>query len=283
MGGLSSAARVEDVRELLTAFGQVVRVDVRRHRRFGRDSDQVAPDSECFSNFAFADFTCIQDALRAIHELNNTLFFGNVIHVSTARRRGDSPPESAPGRNNLFVRHLPPLCTRERLFTAFATFGRVIGCRVKVLRRARRSGSRARLRAKGEASVVGFVRMESEDQATAAIAALNGRPFPAESNEESKESAVIEVDFAHDHHTRQMDELSDDEESFPEPVCAVPPLVWPVVYSLEAGMWLVPWPFVVPYPHPAQLLLPGPAPAASYEGGHGELETPRQDDQPPQG
>ncbi|XP_037084041.1 RNA-binding protein 4-like isoform X2 [Pollicipes pollicipes] len=138
LGNLSDAATPDTIRPLFEAYGKVVEADV-------------------IKNYGFVHMEDEAEAKRAITALNGKEVCGKsmVVELSTGlNKRGMAKRGSAGGRCKIFVGNLHKDTQLEELRSLFAPHGTVV-----------------------EADIISnyaFVHMEGEEQAQAAIDALNG-------------------------------------------------------------------------------------------------------------
>lgn len=267
VGNLPSHTPYNELHAVLSEFGELARLEIYRRPVPTQESDSFS--------FAFAEFPHVEDALRAIKELHNSLFCGHKIRVATARRPEQASPAVPAGRNNLFVSNLPDNMTMESVFGIFARFGRVVSCRTKQVAHKERKGTPRR----AALGTIAFVRMENEQQALAAMHDLNGLAVPGmRSVPDPEHGDRIIVRFAHEKHTRAQQHAEDKRPADEGKVAcqclspylaldSLPPAFSPVMPFPMPSPPSRPPPVVIPSPGrspppPTQLLPASPAPPA---------------------
>jgi len=138
LGNLSDAATPDDVRPLFEAYGKVVEADV-------------------IKNYGFVHMEDVEEAKKAIAALNGNDLHGKamVVEMSTGLNKRGGGGGGRRGRCKIFVGNLNKDAQVEELRELFEPHGNVV-----------------------EADIISnyaFVHMENEEQATAAIDALNGQ------------------------------------------------------------------------------------------------------------
>ena len=146
-----------DLRQLFETYGAVERANVVTDRETGESR-----------GYGFVHFADAEHARGATEALNGRVLDGRPIHVGTSRSRNEL---------KLFVSQLLPTVDAQQLETAFARFGRVVGCNV------------LRDHATGRSRGFGFVTMETRAARTA-IRQLNGATHEALSGDRP---LVVEV------------------------------------------------------------------------------------------
>ncbi|MBD3334417.1 MAG: RNA-binding protein [Candidatus Eisenbacteria bacterium] len=87
VGNLSYDAGEDELRELFSAYGEVVSAKVISDRETGRPR-----------GFAFVELAQAEDAQKAIEELNGKDFMGRSLKVNMAQPREDRPRGGGGGR-----------------------------------------------------------------------------------------------------------------------------------------------------------------------------------------
>ena len=140
----------EDVKNLFSAVGRV-------------QSCKLIKDklSQTSLGYAFVNYFTVEEAEKAIQNLNGLQLENKTVKVSYAR------PSSASIKNaNLYVAHLPANYSTHELDALFRPYGVIITSRVLVDTTT------------GVSRGVGFVRYDKNTEAETAISALNGKILP---------------------------------------------------------------------------------------------------------
>ncbi|VFQ80621.1 unnamed protein product [Cuscuta campestris] len=136
-------------RDLLESFSRMGTLDSVRLCR-----DTVTKRSLCY---AYVNFLCFSDALKAMTCLNHTNLRGKPMRIMWCQR---DPLVRKSGVGNLFVKNLAPSVTSAQLERMFSNYGTIISCKVVV--------------EDGKSKCFGFVQFDSEHSAMFAIRCLNG-------------------------------------------------------------------------------------------------------------
>lgn len=150
----------EDLRRVFGTFGKVRSVNVRR------DEDGK---SRCFG---FVYFVCAEDASKAIEALNGVRVHEKKWYVGKTRKKGevekkvDDSSQSGVDKNpqsaNLYLKNLDGRIDEEMLRVLFARFGSIASLKVQKY-------------PNGTSQGVGFVAFSTSDEASKALAEMNGK------------------------------------------------------------------------------------------------------------
>ncbi|KAI8966925.1 hypothetical protein BDF20DRAFT_804757, partial [Mycotypha africana] len=160
---LSPEVDEEELRSLFASFGPITSAVVTRDEE-GRSR-----------GFGFVNFEQHDDAAKAVDELNATLCHGQPLYVSRAQKKNEREEELRRQYEqakmdklnkyqgvNLYVKNLEESIDDEQLREAFAAFGHITSAKVMHNNR-------------GVSRGFGFVCFSSPEEATQAIAEMNGR------------------------------------------------------------------------------------------------------------
>ena len=107
--------------------------------------------------YGYVNFLNVQDAEKAIEELNFCQIRGQPVRIMWSNR---DPSMRKSGSGNIFIKNLDPSIDNKALHDTFSAFGNILSCKVAM---------------EGEQSRgFGFVHYETREQALAAIEAVNG-------------------------------------------------------------------------------------------------------------
>ena len=157
----------EEFKDLFDQFGQVT-------------SCILSRDSEGKSKgFGFVNYASHEDAKKAVDELHEKDFKGQQLYVARAQKKSEREDELKRAYEqrkyesnlkyqgvNLYVKNLDDEMTEEKLQTEFEAFGQITSCKIM-------------MDDKGASKGFGFVCFSAPDEATKAVAELNGKMIGA--------------------------------------------------------------------------------------------------------
>jgi polyadenylate-binding protein len=109
--------------------------------------------------YAYVNFHSPADADRVLNTMNYTLISGAPCRIMWSQRDASSRRN---GKGNIFIKNLNPEIDVQMLHDTFSKFGNVLSCKVALTRDGKPKG-------------YGFVAFTNDDEATAAIKAVDGK------------------------------------------------------------------------------------------------------------
>jgi len=109
--------------------------------------------------YAYVNFHTVQDAERAIDQLNNQPIKGRPCRIMWSQR---DPSLRKSGKGNVFIKNLDKDIDHKALFDTFSQFGTILSCKIE-------------LDEKNESKGYGYIQFQSHDAAEKAIDKVNGK------------------------------------------------------------------------------------------------------------
>lgn len=109
--------------------------------------------------YAYVNFHTVQDAERAIDQLNNQPIKGRPCRIMWSQR---DPSLRKSGKGNVFIKNLDKDIDHKALFDTFSQFGTILSCKIE-------------LDDKNESKGYGYIQFQSNEAAEKAIDKVNGK------------------------------------------------------------------------------------------------------------